>query len=126
MFWNSKKRAQKIDTIAETAYRSSQPGNGGVALSFHAMTPMIRDFFRKYGTTDHSYKAYTEPRRMWAGYISYNGSEEFIALIILGFEGIVVYGFQPPEEYQQDMASLLKKKVFFDEVVASVQDSLSG
>lgn len=120
MFWNATKRAKRVDEIAAAAYNSSRPGNEAIILDFTAWTPMVRALFEKYGTTQEGAKAGTNPR-MFAGYMSYNGSYEFLAVIVLSRQGTIVTGFRPPEDYGQDMASLLKKSVFFDEVVASIR-----
>lgn len=121
MFWNTKKRARRVDEVAVAAYNSSRPGNEAITLNFVAWTPMVIDLFKKYGTTQDGPKAGTDPR-MFAGYMSYNGSYEFLAVIILSNKGTIVTGFRPPEDYGQDMASLLKKSAFFDEVVGSIRN----
>ena len=112
---------QRADDIAAAAYNSSSTPEGAIALDFHAMTPTIKELFRKYGTTAHGYKDFTDPRR-FAGYMRYNGSSEFIAVVFLSKEGTLVTSFWPGEEYNDDMASLLKKKMFFDEVISSIRE----
>lgn len=121
MFWNTKKRARKVEELAAAAYNSSRPGNEAITLDFVAWTPIVRAMANKYGTTQDGFKSGTNPR-MFAGYISYNGSYEFLAVIVLSNEGTIVTGFRPPEDYDQDIASLLRKKAFFDEVVASIRN----
>lgn len=120
MFWNTKKRTDRVDEIAAAAYNSSHPGNQAVVLKFTAWTPLIRELSKKYGTTEDGFRENTNPR-MFAGYISYNGSYEFIAVIALSSKGSIVVGFRPPENYGQDMASLLKKRAFFEETIASLR-----
>lgn len=120
MFWDTKKRAGKVDEIAAAAYSSSLPGNEAVILDFTVWTPLVKALSVKYGTTEDGFKEGNNPR-MFAGYISYNGSYEFLSVIVLSSKGTIVIGFRPPEDYGQDMASLLKKSAFFDKVVASVR-----
>ena len=48
---------------------------------------------------------------MFVGYMSYE------AVILLSRGGTIVCGFLPPEEYGEDVLSLLKKKNFLDKVV---------
>lgn len=120
MFWNTKNRALKIEEIAAAAYNSSKPGNDVIFLDFTAWTPLVRALFEKYGTTEDGAKAGTSPR-MFAGYMSYKGSYEFLAVIVLSGKGTIVSGYRPPEDYGRDALSLLKKESFFDDVVALIR-----
>lgn len=118
--WLVRKRAANVELIAEAAYVSSKPGNEAIALHARVFAPTVAEFFRAYGTTEHGYKDFDDPR-MYAGYVSYNGSDEFLAIIALSREGCVVCGFRPPERYGEDVLSLMKKKMFFDKTLQSVR-----
>ena len=58
--------------------------------------------------------------------MSYNGSPKFVAIVIMSSEGSVVYGFLPPEEFEDGVASLMKKKNFYDYVVESIRSKIAA
>jgi len=120
MFWNTKKRARRIDELAAAAYNSSFLGKEAITLDFCAWTPMVKALFEEHGTTEKGFTDFKEPR-MFAGYMRYHHSYEFIAVFVYSGTQTLVTGFRPPEDYGQDIASLLKKSTFFDQVIALIR-----
>lgn len=110
--------SQEGEKIAAASINSRSTDNS-VSIPFVSAAG-CRKFFKKYGSTEHKFKALNMSPMTYLGYVKVADNTEHVVMVNWSGSMTYVTSLMPPYQYGNDFLSLMQKKTFLDGIIESL------